>query len=112
MLSCLYSVIRNTSGVPLHLGFLSQQGVTLAADEEYSVAGDLATRVASSRQADRSFPSLEAALDAVRIVLLRTPAVHLYDDTTSEIRALALSGGVLGTVEPCWGSYSESVAVA
>lgn len=107
---CLYTTIQNTSGVTKYFGFL-RQGVQLAPDEQVSFPGDLATRLASANNSDRVFPSFEESLDAVEIVILKTPAVHLYDATRAEVRVLSVADHVLGTVDPCWGTYSDSVAV-
>jgi len=108
MLACLYTTVKNTSGAEQHFGFLGAHGVTLADGAEHSTAGDLVTRIASARDADRSFPAFETALDNTDIVILKTPAVHLYDATLDEVQVLALNNSTLGVVEPCWGHYFES----
>jgi hypothetical protein len=108
---CLYTTLKNTSGVSKYFGFV-RQGVQLAANEEISYAGDISSFLAQSKQYDRVFPSFEAALDAVEIIILKTPAVHLYDATRAEVRVLSIANHVLGSIDPCWGTYSESTAVA
>ena len=106
-LACLYTSVKNMSGSEMHFGFLPPYGVTLDAEEEYTVAGDLTTRIAMGRDRDRSFPSYEECLDDTDLVILKTPAVMLYDATDDVVRQLDVANDVVGTIEPCWGYYSE-----
>lgn len=107
--ACLYTTVKNTSGVDNHFGFLPPHGVTLGADAEYSVAGDLVTRIANARDSERTMPSFEGCLDRTELVILHSPAVHLYDATTEEVKVLDLDNSTLGTIDPCWGRVSEDV---
>lgn len=106
-LPCLYTSVKNMAGHDLYFGFLPPHGVLLADGETLSVRGDLTTRIASARDADRAFPSFEECLDDTEIVILKTPAVVLYDETDEVVRELTVAGGELGVSEPCWGYYSE-----
>jgi len=106
-LPSLYTTIQNTSGASMYYGFLPPHGKTLAADEEYSIAGDLTTRIAMHKASARIFPSYESNLDAVKFVILKTPAVHLFDSTTQVVKLLMLDNKTLGTVHPDWGHFSE-----
>lgn len=100
--------MRNTSGGSRYFGYFPPHGKTLADEEEYSVAGDLSTRIAAGKDYQRTFPAYESALADVRFVILRTPAVHLYDLATDVVQVIALRNDALGAVTPCWGTFSES----
>lgn len=112
-LSCLYTYVKNMAGVRMHFGFLPalnssiSRGITLDDGEELAVPGDLNTRVAGLHDADRAFPAFEDALDETDIVILRSPAVHMYDLVRDQVFALRVNNGTLGVVDPCWGYYSE-----
>ena len=112
MQSCLYTVVRNTSGVAQHFGYILNpgsylpRGVTLAAGEEVAIAGDLTTRLANCRTADRTFKSYENALSTGKLAILNTPDVHIYDNTLDTVKTLWVSNGVVGVTAPCWGTYS------
>ncbi len=73
--------------------------MTLAADEMYSIPGDLLTRIAGNR---RKLDSFRQTVKDGKIAILRTPAVHLLDATSDRVRTLALSGGSLALADPCW----------
>jgi len=107
-LPCLYTTLQNTSGSERYFGFV-RQGVLLQANEQVSYPGDISTVLAVAKDSDRVFPSFEEALDNGEIIILKTPAVHLYDATRAEARVLSVANHVLGTVDPCWGTFSDSV---
>src|SRR5688572_21991290 len=103
---CLYTTVRNVSGEERAFGFLPPHGRRLADDEQISIPGHLADYVAGKNR--RSLQALEACVEAGDLIIMRTPAVHLYDPTLDVIKVLDLEDGDLGVVDPCWGSYSSS----
>lgn len=103
--SCLYTTVRNTSGSVRSFGFLGDHGMRLAVGEQVTVRGNLVDQIAKRK---RAFQGLERALEATDLAVLKTPAVHLYDDTNDEVKMLALDAGVLGGTDPCWGALSLS----
>ena len=103
--SCLYTTVRNTSGSERAFGFLGDHGMRLAVDEQVTVRGNLVDQIAKRK---RSFQGLERALEDQALAILKTPGVHLFDDTNDTVKILALDAGSLGTVDPCWGSLSLS----
>lgn len=107
MLDCFHSTVRNVSGQEKFFGFLPSHGKRLAAGEEYSVFGNLIDRVAGNKRRERV---IQEVVDAENLVIVKTPLVHLYDETDDVTKGLALSGGTLGSVDPCWGAYSSSEA--
>jgi hypothetical protein len=108
---CLFTTVKNVSGSEKYFGFLPPHGKRLAANEEVTILGDLVTRVARSgphSYTKRPGDALQRALLADLLVIMKTPAVHLYDETLDETKALSLDNGSLGVVDPCWGSFSSS----
>ncbi len=106
---CLYTTVRNTSGQTRVFSFLGAHGVRLAANETYTVPGDLFSALASKRPSRRAFKAMEAAVRAGHLAIVRTPGVFLYDQTQDQTRMLSLDNGALGSVSPCWESSSEAV---
>ncbi len=97
----LYTTVENTSGAEKVFGFLGTHGKRLAANETYTVPGDLVTKLGAKRSM-RQFKALEAALSVGDLKIVSSPAVYLYDATDEVTRELEISGGVLGTVDPQW----------
>ena len=80
----------------------------LGAGEVVTVRGDLISKLGNQTSA-RRFRALERSLDAnASLKIVSTPAVHLYDPIWDATKVLALQGGVLGTVDPCWDSSGSS----
>lgn len=111
---CLYSTVRNVSGVRRHFGFLPPKGKTLDANEEYSIIGDIVTITALSRQSfasgRRMQLSLERAVEAGELEIVQSPAVFIKDSVTDETKQLVLNSGTLAVEDPCWASSSSSSA--
>lgn len=97
----LYTTVENTSGVEKVFGFLGTHGKRLAANETYTVSGDLVSKLGNARS-QRKFKALESALKTGDLSIVSSPAVYLYDATNEESRELSLDNGVLGTVDPQW----------
>lgn len=108
---CIYSVVKNTSGATRKFGFLPPHGVELAANEEYTVFGNiLEALVRGDRGSERRHHQAFAkALDREDLTIVRTPAPILKDATTGATKALRLNNGTLGTVDPCWTATSDSL---
>lgn len=116
-LPCLYSTVRNISGVELAFGFLGKHGIRLAAGAQYTVPGTIHDQLAAGRSGptDRNFKAFERALAgftnqagvsiAPTLALVHTPSVHLYDAVRDVTKALTLANGALGFADPCWGAY-------
>jgi len=108
--TCLYSSVKNTSGVRKRFGFLPPHGRELAADEEFTVYGDVREAVIKDERVGcrRHIVAFEAAMARGDIQILNTPSPILLDATTNESKMLQLDGGTLGTTDPCWlNSVSE-----
>jgi hypothetical protein len=74
----LYTTVRNTSGAARFFGFLGPHGKKLAANEEYSVPGDLVA-VLGGKTSRRSFNALVRAFDNSTIAIVKTPSPFVVD---------------------------------
>lgn len=109
---CLYSTVRNIALTEKFFGFLPPHGRRLACGEELTVFGEVKDYLQRFTPNERAKRSLEVALagDATYskvLALVKTPAVHLFDDTLDETRILTLVNGAAVYADPCWGSYSS-----
>lgn len=114
-LTCLVSTVKNTSGVTKRFGFLPPHGKQLAADEEYTVFGNILEAVNRGVRATsaRHREALETALENGDLTIVHTPAPVLEDQTTGDSKVLQLDNGSLAAVDPCWeSSASDSDALA
>jgi len=108
--TCLYSTVKNTSGVRKTFGFLPPHGRTLKPDEEFTIYGDAREAVLRfERVTDRRhIMAFEAAIARGDIKIIQTPSPILKDETTEETKMLVLDNGSLAVADPCW---EESVSV-
>lgn len=105
--SCLYSTVRNTSGVAKIFGFLPPHGRELAINEEFTVFGDVRQGLGGNRGSERSVhrrdnAAFESAIDAGDLTIINTPSPILEDTVTGLPKMLQLASGVLSSVDPCW----------
>ena len=105
--SCLYSTVKNASGIVKIFGFLPPHGRTLAVDAEFTVFGDIRQGLGGNRGSDRSVSrrdnaAFEAAIESGDLEIMHTPSPILQDLSTELPKMLQLSAGVLSTVDPCW----------
>lgn len=111
-LSCLFSTVKNTSGGSRVFGFLPPHGVQLAADEAYTVFGNILEAIGrGDRPTDeRQRQALQNAVDAGDIEILSTPSIVLTDTVSGDVMTVALTSGSLVAVDPCWNT-SDSLEV-
>lgn len=105
--SCLYSTIKNTSGKSRIFGFIPPHGRTLAANEEYSIFGDIRNALGGNRGPERSVArrdmiAFEAAIASGDLQILETPSQIIVDSVTGDSKILGLASGVLSDIDPCW----------
>lgn len=108
---CLYSTVRNTSGGRKKFGFLPPHGRELAANEEFTVYGDIKEAIIrfERTEARRSIIAFENAIQRGDLTIINTPNPILEDQTTNASKMVRLNNGTLGVVDPCWYT-SSSVA--
>ena len=112
--SCLYSTIRNVSGVKKVFGFLPPHGCELAPGEEFTVFGDIRHNIGGNRGPERSVhrrdnSAFESSIQNGDLEIVQTPSPIIQDSSTDLPQMLQLTGGTLSAVDPCWlSSQSES----
>lgn len=98
----LYTTVKNTSGATAVFGFLGTHGKRLENNETYTQPGDLVTKLGAVRS-QRGFQSLERALNAGDLTIVKSPSVYLLSETGNVTEELAMnSSRVLGTSTPSW----------
>lgn len=109
---CLRTTVKNTSGSTRHFGFLGpgHKGKTLAANETYTQPGDLAATLGAMRD-QRRFEALERCVKSGALDIVKSPGVFLFDETNDRTQVLALKGGDLGKVDPCFYTDGSSTFV-
>jgi hypothetical protein len=103
-IDCFFTTVRNTSGVEMAFGFLGTHGKRLLAGAQFTVPGNLIDRIARNR---RKFNALERAVQLGLLVIVKTPAVHLWDAVRDDTKVLTLKNNALGFADPCWGRFSS-----
>lgn len=110
---CLFSTVRNTSGGRLILGFLPPHGRELAANEEFTLFGNILDAIAhrngdrvTSRRHIRAF---EDAISRGDIVIVHTPNPIFKDTATGAIKMAKTTSGTLGLADPCWANAGSVV---
>lgn len=105
--SCLYSTVKNTSGVTKIFGFLPPHGRELANNEEFTVFGDIRQALGGNQGGERSVQrrahvAFEAAIESGDLTIVNSPSVLLQDTVTDLTKMLVRANGTLSTVNPCW----------
>ena len=104
--SCLYSTVRNISGVKKRFGFLPPHGWELEDGEQRTVFGSILEAVQRGN-GDRDMPrrhtdAFENSINDHEIEIVNTPSPIFYDETNDESKTLIVDGGSLTVVDPCW----------
>lgn len=105
---CLYSTLKNVSGVEQFFGFLPPHGKTLANNGCVTIFGDIWDRLATfggGRLNERARDAFEDAVTNSTIEIIKSPSLFIYDDTATRVRIVDVDGGTLGVLDPCYGSY-------
>lgn len=108
--SCLYSTVKNTSGGRKKFGFLPPHGKELAADEEYTLFGDIKEAIIrfERTEARRSIIAFERALQRGDLEIINTPNPILEDMANpGSTKMLRLLNGSLGVIDTCWNTSTS-----
>lgn len=103
--SCLESSVKNISGGSLHFSFLGSHGITLAANEVFTVLGPM--EVAISNSADdgssrrRKLNGYLNSLKSGDLEVVKTPVPHLVDLGTDATKTIKVTNGTLASDDPC-----------
>ena len=105
----MYSTVRNNTGKRHTFGFLPPHGRSLAANEEFTVFGNIQDAIVggidrlSSR---RSIAAFEQAIQDEDLIILNTPN-PIFEDKNGHPKMLRLDQANNITVtDPCWSSNS------
>ena len=112
-----YTKVRNVSTAKKFFGFLPPHGRWLDALEQISFWGDIASWLKGAIPNDRARRSFELAVAGTATVspslaVIHTPAVHLQDQTTEDVKVVAWKSATSASapimVDPSWGNYYSS----
>lgn len=111
---CLFSTVRNSSGGRMIFGFLPPHGRELAANEEFTVFGNVLDAVAHGNGGDRNgsrrwIRAFEDAVNRGDLVIVHTPNPIFQDTATHAIKMAKMTSGTLGTADPCWAGAGSAV---
>lgn len=106
----LYTTVRNSSGAARVFGFLGEHGMRLAANESFTQRGDIVGKLGATTS-KRKFEALERALIAGDLVIIKSPALYLYDVSFSDTRKVVLKAGDLGFADPTWEATGSATFV-
>lgn len=104
--SCLYSTVRNSSGGRKKFGFLPPHGRELAANEEFTVFGNIHDAVIRGERVTsrRNIQALEAAIERGDLEIISTPS-PIFENKDGDPKMLHLNSlGALVVDDPCWTS--------
>lgn len=105
--NCFKTKVRNMTGKSAVFGFLPPHGKRLAAGEEYTFFGSPSSLAAAITR-KRHRQAFEDALQNGDLVVVYTPAAHVYDADLDVTKTLGVTNGSVVANEPCWGEYSSS----
>jgi hypothetical protein len=105
----LFTTVKNPLGQSKTYGYLGAHGKTLPGLGHFSQIGDLIDAIAPDTiyKSYRKSNAIQRDLLASRLVIITTPALILKDTANSQIKAVKLTGGALGIIDPSWGAYTD-----
>lgn len=109
-LRCLYTTVKNTSGGRKTFGFLPPHGRSLAANEEFTVFGDIKESMFRFERTEgrRNVIAFENAIMRGDITIISTPNPIMEDDSNpGSTMMIRLRNGTLGIADPCWESSTS-----
>lgn len=97
--TCLYTTVKNTSGVAAFFGFIGRHGKSLAVNGETTVPGSLVDFV---KDHPTKLASLNAALLGGKLTIISGPSVIL-ENSDGDGQILSLDGDdEVAVGDPCW----------
>lgn len=104
--SCLSSMVRNTSGQSMYFWFLGSHGVTLANNGEFSALGDIWAHLSSHATGvgERAKKAFSDCIAAGLLVLKANNMVVLHDTHHDNTYLLNAHNDLLGLSDPCFES--------
>lgn len=103
---CLYTTVKNVSGVSKFYGFLPPHGRRLANNEEHSVAGDVMDAITRGERgtAQRHIDAFINAVKAGNLTIVKSQSPIILDEVYDTSHVLQLASGSLGVDDPCFES--------
>lgn len=102
--TCMFSTVRNISGITMNFPFLPPHGKSLTNNQEYTIFGNVLESL--SRSNDRfGLRDQNGFLDALRkdwLEIRNTPAPIMFDETLDSVHFIGLDNGSLTINTPCW----------
>jgi hypothetical protein len=106
--SSLFTTVKNPTAGSRTYGYLGYHGKTLPAAAEYTWFGSMIDYAAAGKPTHKRWTdAIQRDLIAKNLVIIRTPRPIMKDFSTLAIKALSLSGGALGVVDPSYGAYVD-----
>ncbi len=100
--ACLYSTIKNVSGVKKRFAFVDYWGRELANNEEYSALGHPTQWIKQWRNwTPAHTAALVKSIEDGLVKIIKTPAVVLYDVVQNRGLTLHLDNNRLKTTDTC-----------
>lgn len=108
-LTCIYSTLRNISGVAKNFPFLPPHGRSMAVDEEVTVFGNILEALTRSndRFGKTDQDAFEEALRRDWLEIRNTPSPIFTDEVTTgddAVKTIAINTGSVVVNDPCWES--------
>lgn len=103
-LTCLFSTVKNVSGITMNFPFLPPHGRSLTNNEEVTIFGSILEAVTRSndRFGKRDQQGLQDALEKDWLEIRNTPAPILTDEVDGDLKTIGLNTGALVLNDPCW----------
>lgn len=112
---CLFTIVKNTSGGSKHFGFLPPHGVTLDADEELHIFGDIYAAInhgAGHRRKQRQ-DALGLAITDGDLEIKSSPCAVIYDAQDLASYRVGVYNGTVRAQVPDWNDdVHESIGEA
>ena len=110
-LGCLYTSVRNVSGIAMIFGFLPPHGVQLASGEEYTMFGSPVEAISRANPGAerRNFTAFAAAIARGDMVIVSTPNPILVDAASGSSKMVILNS-TLTVSDPCWDTDVNSLS--
>lgn len=100
---CLFSVVKNISGITMNFPFLPPHGQKLDHNEEFTCFGSVLEALRrGDRFGNRDQQGFLDALERDWLEVRSTPAPILTDETTADVKTIGLDNGSLVVNDPCW----------
>jgi hypothetical protein len=101
---CLFTIVKNTSGGTKHFGFLPPHGVTLDADEELHIFGDIFSAIfrGAGHRRKHIQDALGVAITDGDLEIVTSPCTVIYDEVDLASYRVGVYNGTVRAQTPDW----------